>query len=88
MAATKSQELAFYNAVLAAEATRQAAKAAAFSAYNFSQAGLATYKTALIAAEVAYLTSITTAATTNGISPSAAGTSGPIHNSWSKVDNG
>jgi hypothetical protein len=53
------------------------------------KANYAAYVTALIAAGVAYINAITTAATANGISPSAAGLSGPVpHGSWAKLNNG
>jgi hypothetical protein len=67
-----SAETAVALAVGVAEATRQQAKSAAFSAYNFNPAGLSTYNSAVITADVNFLNSVTSAATANGISPNAA----------------
>jgi hypothetical protein len=84
-----SSEQAFVNAINAAELARQNAKSSAFTTYGFVKANYPAYVTALIAADVAYINAITTAATANGISPSAAGLSGPVpHGSWAKLNNG
>ena len=79
-------ELGFYDAIIAAENARQNAKSAAFTVYNFNPAGLATYRAALIAADVAYITAVLTAATAAGISPGAASLTGPIpHAKWAAI---
>jgi hypothetical protein len=78
-----SAETAFVLAVGVAEATRQQAKSAAFSAYNFNPAGLSTYNSALITADVNFLNSVTSAATANGISLMRLG---PVPNAvWASV---
>jgi hypothetical protein len=59
-------ELTFCNAVRVAEGVRQVAKAAAFAAYGFVAANLATYIAALQAADNAYVTSVNSAANTLG----------------------
>jgi hypothetical protein len=59
-------ELTFCNAVRVAEGVRQVAKAAAFAAYGFVAANLATYIAALQAADNAYVTSVNLAANTLG----------------------
>ena len=56
-------ESTFINAVIAAESIRQAAKASAFTTYGYVPA----YRTALVAADVAYITAVNTAASTAGI---------------------
>jgi hypothetical protein len=61
-----AKESTFFAAVSAAEAVRQAAKAAAFVTYGFVQANLAAYLTALEAADNAYITSVNSAASTLG----------------------
>lgn len=60
-------ESTFINAVIAAESIRQAAKASAFTTYAYAPASLAAYRTALVAADVAYITAVNTAASTAGI---------------------
>ena len=60
-------ESTFINAVIAAESTRQAAKASAFTTYAYTVANLAAYRTALVAVDVAYVTAVNTAANTAGI---------------------
>jgi hypothetical protein len=60
-------ESTFIQAVIAAEAVRQQAKAAAFTTYGFNPANLATYKTALVAADVAYITAVNSASSTAAI---------------------
>lgn len=57
-------ESTFYAAVAKAEGVRQVAKAAALATYGFAQSGLATYLSALQAADNAYLTSVVSAANT------------------------
>lgn len=57
-------EQTFYVAVRAAEGVRQVAKAAAFAAYGFVQANLATYIAALQTADNAYITSVNAAINT------------------------
>lgn len=62
-------EFNFYTAVAAADGVRQSAYAAALTTYGYVAANLAAYKTALIAADVAYITAINSAASTAGITP-------------------
>jgi hypothetical protein len=70
-------EYTFALACQTAENARQAARAAAFAAYNYNPAGLATYRTALVAADVAYITSVNSAASTAGLTINT-GYSGPL----------
>ncbi len=77
-------EQAFIVAVTTAEGVRQTSKAAAFVTYGFVAANLATYKAALVAADVAFMTSVNTAATTAGITPIAV-ESGPIGGNWAAI---
>jgi len=72
-----AQEQAFYDAVIAAEMTRQGSRASAQATYGFVKANYAAYVTALVAADVAFMTAVTTAATANGINPNV-GLNGPI----------
>lgn len=74
---TAAGETAFYDAVQAAEAVRQSAKAAAGVTYGFVQSKYAAYVTALVAADVAFANTIATAATAGGIDP-VVGASGPL----------
>ncbi len=74
---TAAQETAFYDAVLAAEAVRQSARATAQATYGFVKSKYAQYVTDLVAAETTYFTSIVTAATANGMNPNV-GVNGPI----------
>jgi hypothetical protein len=74
---TASQETAFYDAVLAAEAVRQSSKAVAQQNYGFVKSKYAQFVTDLVSADTTYFTSVITAATANGINPNV-GTSGPI----------
>ena len=73
-----SKESAFAAALVAAEAARQVAYAAAFATYAPNGFGvfanLATYQAALVTADNAYVDAVQSAATTNAISPSAKGT--------------
>jgi hypothetical protein len=59
-------EFTFISAVRAAEGVRQAAKAAAFTAYGFVAATLAAYLTALEAADNAFIAAVNAAASTAG----------------------
>lgn len=71
-------EIVFMNAVSAAESTRQATKSAAFVTYGYVQANLATYKSAIAAADVAYTTAVNAAANTSGLLMGRHGQGGPI----------
>lgn len=71
-------EITFQTAVAVAESTRQVTKAAALVTYGFVQANLAAYKTALAAADVAYITAVNAAANTSGLLMGNIGQSGPI----------
>jgi hypothetical protein len=64
-----SQETAFYDAVLAAEAVRQNSRAVAQATYAFVKSRYAQFVTDTVAADTTYLTAIVAAATANGISP-------------------
>jgi len=64
-----AKEYAFANDCAKAAGVRQAAYAAAFTAYGYVQANYATYVTALVTADNAYVDAVQTSATTNGISP-------------------
>jgi hypothetical protein len=66
---TPSQEQAFYDAVLAAEAVRQSSKATAQATYGFVKSRYAQFVTDLVSADTTYFTSVVTAATANGINP-------------------
>jgi len=74
----------FALAVGAAEAARQLAKSNAFAAYRFNPAGLSTYNSALVSADLAFLTAVNTAASANGIEPTAALT-GPVPTTWATI---
>jgi hypothetical protein len=78
-------ESTFIVVVLAAENTRQAAKATAFAAYGFVAANLATYKAALAAADVAYLTAVNTARNTAGLVLGTIGDTGPIQGNIASI---
>lgn len=73
-----SAEITFMAAVSAAELTRQNARASAFTTYGFVAANLAAYKTALAAADVAYITAVNAAANTSGLLLGNHGHTGPI----------
>ena len=73
-----SAEQVFYLAVATAEATRQAAKAAAFTTYAFVPANLTTYRTALSDADVAYITAVNSARDTSNLTLGVLGDGGPI----------
>jgi hypothetical protein len=60
-------EATFWQAVNNAAGVKQVAYAAAFTAYAFNPANLATYKAALVTADVAYDAAVNSAATTAGI---------------------
>jgi hypothetical protein len=80
-----SAEQTFHASVAAAEAVRQNAKSAAVSAYANNPANLATYRSALITADVNFINSVTSAANTAGLSvmPSL---NGPLpHGNWCKI---
>jgi hypothetical protein len=77
---TPTQETAFYDAVITAEAVRQSAVAVAQANYAFAKSRYAQFQTDLVSAQTTYMTSIVTAATANGINPNV-GTSGPIPSS-------
>lgn len=77
-------EQAFIAAVNTAEGVRQTSKSAAFTTYGYVAANLATYKAALVAADVAFLASVNTAATTAGITPIAV-ESGPVGGNWATI---
>jgi hypothetical protein len=62
-------EQAFIAATAAALQVRQTTKDAALKTYAFIPANLAAYRTALVAADVAYQTAVNTASTTAGITP-------------------
>lgn len=57
-----STEQTYRAAVTLAESVRQQSKAAAFVTYGYVAANLATYQTAIADADVAYFTSVNTAA--------------------------
>ena len=71
-------ESVFIVAVIAAESTRQAAKASAFTTYGYVPANLAAYKAAILAADVAYTTAVNTAANTSGLTLGNAASFGPV----------
>ncbi len=71
-------EIVFQTAVSAAESTRQATKSAAFVTYGYVAANLATYKSAVAAADVAYITAVNAAANTSALLMGNIGQSGPI----------
>lgn len=81
---TFSQERTFTTAVAQAEATRQTALSAAFTAYANNSANLATYLTAVAAAQNAYAVSVASAANTAQIDPEI-GMHGPIPIAWGKL---
>jgi hypothetical protein len=57
-------EFTFAQAVRTADGVRQVAKAAAFTAYGYVQANLATYLAALESADNAYITAVNSALST------------------------
>lgn len=65
-------------AVLAAEATRQQSKAAAFVTYGYVAANLATYKTSLATADNVYFTAVNSAYNTMAETTGSNGFNGPI----------
>ncbi len=73
-----STEITFFNAVAAAESTRQTAKSAAFTTYAFVPASYTTYKTALADADVAYYTAVNTARDASNLTTGMNGNLGPI----------
>jgi hypothetical protein len=62
-------EATLWQAVANANGVKQVAYTAAFAAYGFVPANLATYKAALVAADVAFVTAYNSAASTAGITP-------------------
>jgi hypothetical protein len=69
----------FYNAVVAAEAVRQASKVAAFNTWAFQPGAPAvTYVTALADADVACITAVNSAADTSNLLTGTVGHTGPI----------
>jgi hypothetical protein len=62
-------EATLWQAVVSANAVRQAAQSAALATYAFVPANLAAYRAALVAADVAFVTSINSAASTASITP-------------------
>lgn len=79
-------EQAFHAAVVAAEATRQASKVAAFTTYGFVAANLTAYRTALSDADVAYQTAVTAALNTSDLPLGNLGQSGPIpYSNWATM---
>lgn len=78
-------EQVFITAVAAAESTRQASKASAFTTYGWVAANYAAYKTALEAADVAYITAVNAAANTSALLMGNIGQSGPIPTVWASV---
>jgi hypothetical protein len=64
-----SAEAIYWQAVVNANGVRQAAQQVAFASYGFVAANLATYRAALIAADVAFVTAVDSAASTAGITP-------------------
>lgn len=74
-----SAEQVFYNAVNAAEATRQQSKAAAFLTWAFQPgAPRVTYATALSDADVAYITTVNAARDTSNLMLGTVGDTGPL----------
>lgn len=81
-----SGEQTFRAAVALAEGVRQQSKAAAFVAYGYVAANLTTYITALADADVAYFTSVNTAADAVNESLGNTGYSGSIPGaSWTPL---
>jgi hypothetical protein len=80
-----SAERTYHAAVAGAENTRQNAKSAAVTAYANNPANLGTFQAALIAADVAFINSVTSAASTAGIAVSPS-LNGPLpHGNWCKI---
>ena len=80
-----SAQYTFIQAVAAAEGVRQTAKTAAFNTFaaaGFAPGSLSTYKTALAAADVAYLTAVNTARNTEAENLGTLGDTGPIAGNW------
>jgi hypothetical protein len=81
----------FISAVAAAEGVRQTAKTAAFNTFaaaGFAAGSLATYKTALAAADVAYITAVNTARNTEAETIGTVGDTGPIAGNWAGLTQG
>jgi hypothetical protein len=71
-------EQTFFNAVVAAEATRQHSKSLAFAAYAYNPANLTTYRTALQDADTAYFTAVNTALNASNLPLGNLGFGGPL----------
>jgi hypothetical protein len=79
-------EQVFMAAVAAAEGTRQAAKAAAFTTWAFTPANQVAYNTALSDADVAYQTAVVAAQNTSNLTLGVLGLNGPIESSnWASL---
>lgn len=83
---TFAAEASLCSAVAAAEAVRQNSKAAAFNTWNFGVGGpYSTYLTALVAADVAFITAVNSAASAAAV-PTGAVINAPVpHAYWAKV---
>lgn len=75
---TLATENTFRAAVVTAEQVRQQSKAAAFTTYAYNPSNLAAYIIALNDADVAYVTSVNSAANTLDLPIGNIGLSGPI----------
>ena len=73
-------ETTFYQAVAAAEGTRQGAYASAWATYlaAYTAANKAAFVSAIAAADVAYFTAVNTARNTSGLTIKTLGDIGPI----------
>ena len=71
-------ERSFIVAVAVAESNRQAAKAAALATFAGVPANQPAYITAILAADVAYVTAVNAAMSTSGLDLGTLGQSGPI----------
>ena len=80
-------EQVFYNAVVAAETTRQNSKAAAFATWAFQPGAPAvTYTTALSDADVAYITTVNAARDTSNLMLGTVGDTGPLpFSGWASI---
>ena len=64
---------------------RQSAIGTAFQAYNYVAANYATYKAALIAADIAYVNAVNGAASAAGFHPGVSGMR-PVASNWAIVN--
>jgi hypothetical protein len=80
-----STEQTYNTAVTNAASVRQQAYYAALLAYNYVPANYAAYKTALIAADVAYITAVNSAASTAGFHPGVSGFQ-PVASNWGRIN--